>query len=254
MYYLFIDESGDHNLKSLDKANDLFLLAGCIIHDSELLKLEAIVDQLKLKYFGTKEIVLHYRDIRRRDKNFEALQDKEVNQAFFKDVKHILEEIDYKVITSLIDKRTHLKEYGKASHDPYEISFNFLIEGLISVSESSVASKIIAERRGRKEDRQLLDTWIRIYRRGSFAIEPQVIQAKIKEFAMKHKHENVIGLQLADLIASSLSRQFRYPHSPEDLFESIKPKIIKDSNAYFDHGIKIFPRNSDIQKTISPLF
>lgn len=52
--YFFIDESGDHNLKSLDKTSDLFLLAGCLIQDAAKEKLDQLMGGLKLKYFGTK--------------------------------------------------------------------------------------------------------------------------------------------------------------------------------------------------------
>lgn len=197
---------------------------------------------------------MHYRDIRKRNGHFKILQDKSVSHSFLSDVQSILRNIDYKVALSVIDKRAQIQEYGKTADDPYVISFNFLIERLINESKDGLAAEIIVERRGKKEDEQLPETWIRIYRRGLYGIQATAVQGKIREFKMNYKHDNISGLQLADLVVSSLSRKFRHPDKKEDFFELVSQKIMDDNGDVAGYGIKVFPRNSTLGKTISPLF
>ena len=241
-------------MKSLDKSSDLFLLAGCMMQDSEKDKLDKMLSDLKLKYFGTQDVILHYRDIRKRDKHFQILQDNQVNQRFSADLQSILTTVNYKIVLSIIDKRAHIQEYGKTAGDPYMIAFNFLIERLIYEGKNDMVSKIIIERRGKKEDEHLLETWIRIYRRGLYKIEAKEVQKKIQELKMQYKHDNILGLQLADIVASSFSRKFRHLDKDEDFFESIRERIMRNADGVMGYGIKIFPRNSTLNKTISPLF
>ncbi|MFH1769566.1 MAG: DUF3800 domain-containing protein, partial [Parcubacteria group bacterium] len=114
-------------------------------------------------------------------------------------------------------------------------------------------SIIRVERRGSKEDKQLLERWIKIYHRGTTYIDTEEMQKKITELKMHKKEENILGLQLADISASCLLRKFMHPDKNEDVFNSIKNKIIFYENECIGRGIKIFPSNSSYKKTISSL-
>lgn len=79
MYKLFLDESGDHNLKVIDPNHPVFALVGCIFEENYYNK-EAIkkVKELKIKYFNSTEVILHSRDIRKQEnKPFLVLRNKE---------------------------------------------------------------------------------------------------------------------------------------------------------------------------------
>ena len=77
MKFLFLDESGDHNLIKIDMQYPIFVLGGIIIDDDYLSILNEKVDEFKLEVFGTKDIILHTADITRNKNGFERLKEKE---------------------------------------------------------------------------------------------------------------------------------------------------------------------------------
>jgi len=253
-YYLFIDESGDHNLKSHNRSGELFLLCGCVIKFDEIGKMDKLLNDFKIKYFGTKEIILHYRDIKKRNGVFGMLLDKQKNDEFLKELKAIISEINFKVIVSVIDKKCHLKEYGKIADDPYELSLNFIIERYIFCCDNTMKDgSIIVEKRGAKEDKKLVEKWVKIYQRGTGYIESPEIQTKVKELKMIWKKDNLNGLQIADISASSILRKFIHFDKEEEFFDIIKPKLVFYRGQYIGKGVKVFPLNSEYIKTISSL-
>lgn len=253
-HYLFIDESGDHNLKSHNRSGKLFLLCGCVVKSEEIEKIDHLLDEFKVKHFGTKEVVLHYRDIRKREGIFNILLDKKKNDLFIEELKGIISTIDFKVIVSVIDKSSHINEYGKVADDPYELSLNFVVERYIFCCDRNMnESLVFVEKRGAKEDTKLTNRWVKIYQRGTGYIQSEEIQKKIKELKMHWKTDNINGLQIADISASSILRKFIHSDKDEEFFDILKPKIVMHRNAYIGKGVKVFPVNSGYTKTISSL-
>ena len=88
-YHLFIDETGDHGLSYVDENFPLFLLCGCIISDSDLVELEKKINSFKLRFFGTTEVVLHSRDIRKCEGAFQILFDLKIKAEFYEQLNEI---------------------------------------------------------------------------------------------------------------------------------------------------------------------
>jgi len=60
-YYLFLDESGHHGLKTVDQQYPILLLCGCLIEEDYYNnEVTRQINDLKLKYFKTTEIILHF--------------------------------------------------------------------------------------------------------------------------------------------------------------------------------------------------
>ena len=112
-YYLFLDESGDHSLNFVDKNFPLFLLCGSVMEESCLKEIEKQVNALKKKYFGTIEVILHSRDIRKCQGAFQILFDLQLKEKFYRDLNQILENSHYCLLGSGIQKEKHIKKYGK---------------------------------------------------------------------------------------------------------------------------------------------
>ena len=65
-YIVYVDESGDHSLQSIDNNYPVFVLAFCIFHKRHYS--EAIVpalEKFKFNHFGHDQIVLHENEIRK---------------------------------------------------------------------------------------------------------------------------------------------------------------------------------------------
>ena len=65
-YIIYVDESGDHSLESINKDYPIFVLAFCIFEKEKYL--QSAVKKLKdfkFKHFGHDMVVLHENEIRR---------------------------------------------------------------------------------------------------------------------------------------------------------------------------------------------
>ncbi len=120
---MFLDESGDPNLKSVDPNHPVFALVGCILKD-DYYQNEAIplVNDLKIKYFKTKKIILHSRDIRKQeskpwfiDKKQNEIGTQVADLIAYPIATYILPERDkkaFEIIKSKIIKSKNEKVFG----------------------------------------------------------------------------------------------------------------------------------------------
>ena len=67
-YVLFLDESGDHQLKTINKNFPVFCLAGCVF-ESEYYKtiVRPRVEEFKMSIWGHTDVILHSREIRKQE-------------------------------------------------------------------------------------------------------------------------------------------------------------------------------------------
>lgn len=72
-YHLFIDESGDHGLVNLDASFPVFLLCGLLISEENYKETRNEINELKRSFWGNKQVILHSRDIRKCEKEFQIL-------------------------------------------------------------------------------------------------------------------------------------------------------------------------------------
>lgn len=244
-YYFFLDETGDHGLTFIDKNFPLFVLCGCLINENELKIMEDRINQFKLKYFKTTEVILHSREIRKCEGVFQILFDLQLKESFYKDINIILSEVDYKVIGVGIDKVAHIKKYGNQARDPYSISLSFVVERMIFCLDSldkNATVDIKLEMRGRKEDNLLTAHFNSILDRGTYHVDRDRLRKKHLNFKFFSKRDNVIGLQIADLIAYPLARHLLNPKEPYIPFDVIEEKIYCDKGGKYDGwGLKLFP-------------
>jgi len=65
-YIIYVDESGDHSLKIIDKEYPLFVLTFCLVSktDYQVRIIPQVVD-FKHRWFGHEAVILHAHDIRK---------------------------------------------------------------------------------------------------------------------------------------------------------------------------------------------
>ncbi|MDO8558972.1 MAG: DUF3800 domain-containing protein [bacterium] len=244
-YYLFLDETGDHGLSFIDRNFPLFLLAGCLFEDAELTKIEEEINKFKMEFFKTTSVILHSRDIRKCEGPFQILFDLELKKKFYEKLDEIINGTNFTIIGSGVNKDEHIKKYGLGAKDPYALSLSFIMERLIFCLDKKEVKSVIdvqIEKRGRKEDQQLLNQYNRILDNGTYYVKPDRLKNKIGKFDSFLKRENIIGLQISDLCAYPLARHILNPSEPYPPFNIIKSKIYCDSVGSFDgYGLKIFP-------------
>ncbi|MEQ3441893.1 DUF3800 domain-containing protein [Pseudoalteromonas sp. BZP1] len=89
-YIVYVDESGDHSLQSVDDNYPIFVLAFCVFHKRHYS--ESIVpalEKFKFNFFGHDQLVLHENEIRRRKNTFKILNNRSLQTRFLDDLTEI---------------------------------------------------------------------------------------------------------------------------------------------------------------------
>ncbi len=239
-YYFFIDETWDHSLSSINEDFPFFLLCGILISEDAYRKVSNQVQALKYDFFGTHEVILHSRDIRKCDKAFQILFDLDVKKDFYSRLNSIISEGDFQIIAVGIKKQEYVKKYGKVAENPYQISLSYMLERLVfCMWKNNNTVDIIVEKRWQKEDAWLLEYYNKVSSRGTFYIDGMEFRKRITGFDFRDKYKNDIWVQLADLCAYPLVSYIRSPKEPNPAYDVLMPKIYQKDGKLF--GFKIHP-------------
>ena len=244
-YYLFIDECGDHNLVKYDPAFPVFTLCGILVSRDNLYSLNNDFKKLKLEIFGNTDIVIHSVDIRKWRDAFIVLKDEALRMKFFNGIERILSQNDAYIIVSCTILKEQLNKFcvRGEEEDVYGLSLSYLIERSIfcvdNLTYSNPDITIIVERRGKKEDAKLLNYYNGLRNRGTKWITPERLRSRIGRFEFKYKRDNIIGLQIADLIAYPVTQHILHPERPNRSYDAVKHNIFSDNGVLL--GQKIIP-------------
>lgn len=82
-YIVYVDESGDHSLVSIDGSYPIFVLAFCIFRKDDYARyVTPALQQFKFRWFGEDSVVLHEADIRRHKDHFGFLENSKKRAQF----------------------------------------------------------------------------------------------------------------------------------------------------------------------------
>jgi hypothetical protein len=242
-YYLFIDESGDHGLTTVNSDFPVFLLCGVVFSEVEYQQLTQSFNEIKHSFWLNKEVIFHSRDIRKCEKEFSVLFDLHVKAAFYEQLNASIQLNNYCIIASAIQKQDYIQKFGRLSNDVYELSLSFIIERAIfyldDINDGNKKLEIVIEKRGKLEDKKLEEHFQRLLARGTGYVIPQRLKDYHLKITFKSKRENNNGLQLADLVAYPIARYVIEPNRANPAFEQIEPKIYTKNQKRY--GLKIYP-------------
>lgn len=243
-YHFFLDETGDHGLTFIDENFPIFLLAGCLFEESEYKKVIKEINAFKRYFFKTNDVILHSRDIRKNDGSFQILFDLNLKKSFYEKLNKIISNSQFTIISVAIDKKKYIEKYGKIANDPYTICLSYILERLVFCTDRNVSSRvsITIEKRGKKEDAQLLAHYNTVIDRGTFHVSSDRFKKRISSFTMKIKRDNDVGVQIADLCAYPIARHVLNSEEPYIPFKIIERKLRRSSDGRVGgYGLKIFP-------------
>lgn len=240
-----MDETGDHGLSFIDENFPIFLLAGCLFESVEYEKIVQKIDEFKQQFFNTAEVILHSRDIRKCDGAFQILFDLELKKKFYEYLNTIISETDFTIIAVAIEKKKHIEKYGKLANNPYSICLSYILERLIFCMDNNHGTSTVSiniEKRGGREDKQLLAHYNSVIDRGTYHVNAIRFKHHIADFKMMAKKDNNVGLQIADLCAYPIARHVLNSEEPYIPFKIIERKIRKGDNGKIEgYGLKVFP-------------
>lgn len=220
LYRLYVDEVGNHDMTHADDLNQRFLsLTGVILetdYTTRILRPE--LEQIKTEFFRhdpDEPIIFHRKELVNKRPPFHALQKPEVEQQFNMRLLKALASWNYRVITIVLDKLAHRERYAVWRFHPYHYCMTALLERFVLfLHYADKRGDIMVEQRGGKEDRQLKDSYQRLWERGNENIPVERWQAHLtsSELKVKPKTANVAGLQIADLVAHPSRREILLEH------------------------------------------
>ena len=220
LYRIYIDEVGTHDLTHADDPNQRFLsLTGVILESDYTLRvLQPEMDHLKREFFQRDPdvpVIFHRKEMVNKRPPFEPLRDAETEQRFNLELLTALARWDYRVITVVLDKKSHRDQYQVWHYHPYHYCMAVLLERFVLfLHYGSHRGDVMVESRGGNEDGKLKDSYSRLYERGTDNIPPERWQERLtsSELKVKPKSANIAGLQLADLIAHPSRREVLIEH------------------------------------------
>ncbi|MCK8798170.1 DUF3800 domain-containing protein [Haemophilus influenzae] len=156
-FMVYVDESGDHSLQSIDKNYPVFVLAFCIFYkDHYRNNIVPQIQKIKFDYFGHDMVILHEHEIRKEKGDFNIFTSREQREGFMERISSIIENTNFILAACVIDKR---KTPQNETTHPYHFSLKHCLETLYEfVCEKHQEDKITfvaVESRGRNEDREL---------------------------------------------------------------------------------------------------
>ncbi len=242
-FIVYVDESGDHSLKTIDKSYPIFVLAFCVFYkDNYVNRVVPALEQLKFDKFGHDIVILHEREIRKETGVF-GFRDKAEKEAFIGSLTNIIEDSNFILISCIIDKREIQGE--QSAQNPYHIALRHCLDALADLldekGQQAGETHIVFECRGNKEDKELELEFRRI-------CDNQNSRDRLPfHIVLADKKVNSAGLQLADLVARPIGMKYLKPQQENRAFEILKMKFLCEggrANAgqgFEGWGLKIIP-------------
>lgn len=240
-YIAFIDECGDHSLDKIDPDFPLFLLCGVIVERQKYVDgIIKPINAFKLKYWDHEGVNLHSRDIRKADGAFSILQNAGRRQGFIDELTQLIAGLPFHLFVVGIDKIKHKAKYDKDAKNPYELALTYLFERVLYFLEIHKVDHlpVIAEARGKNEDRDLEAAFYKLLSQGTFYNSAQRFKKLSCKLLFESKKRNIAGIQLADLCAYPSARNILKPGQPNRAFDVVKGHIFSDGKV---RGWKTFP-------------
>lgn len=244
-FVVYVDESGDHGMQTVDPNYPIFVLALCVFykkHYSE--KVVPALEKFKFNNFGHDIVILHEREIRKETGHFKFANHAE-KMNFMAGLGDIIDKSNFILISCVIDK-VRLGNRETLRDNPYHLALGFcletLYEFLLEKNQDAKKTHIVFECRGKKEDRDLELEFRRVCD-GANRLSAQLPF----EIIFADKKANSSGLQLADLVARPIGMNVLKPAQENRAFEVLTRKFYCDGgrqnvgSGYENWGLKIFP-------------
>jgi len=230
---LYLDEVGNDDV--VHPAEQYLSITGITTkvsaHDNHITR---EIEQLKADLFGHyppyRTVVLHCKEIVRKEGDFKILRDVAANAVWERRILDLIERLPYVANTVLIDKRAHVDKYTVWHYNPYHYCMRAIVERYVLwLKRHGETGDVVAEPRYKKVDKKLKASFQYIYRHGTEHIPPELIQRHLTSHEIKFepKAANVCGLQLVDMIAHPSHQALKAKSSGVPMKPSFGSRVVE---------------------------
>lgn len=240
---VFVDETGDHGMTSINRDFPLFGLSFCVFSKQDYIaQVTPALRRLKFDTFGHDMVVLHEHDIRKKENAF-AHMNREPREAFLDALTQIIATAPFTLVAAVIDKRA--LQSATAPSNPYHLALLFGLERVFKLlalrGQSDHLTHIVVESRGKREDTELELEFRRISEGANELNHPLPFR-----LIMADKRANSEGLQLADMVARPVALSVLRPSQPNRAFDVLRTKFWRDASGRVENcGLKLFPEKNE---------
>lgn len=240
-YIVYVDESGDHSLERVSDEFPIFVLCFCVFKvEDYITQIVPAMQRLKFETFGHDAVVLHSHDIRKSKGHFKFLLDQNKRDRFLTRMNSTISASPFCIIAAIIDKRTLASTYVSPK-SPYNLALQFCLERtygfLHDQDKCGPLVHIMVECRGKREDDDLELEFRRVIQGNNYWGKQLPFEVRFVP-----KAANSTGLQLADLVAHPIARNYLAPQQPNLAYEVIDPKFRRSrAGKVAGYGRKVFP-------------
>lgn len=242
-YRLYIDESGHHRYQQSEALNERYLgLTGIAIRrDVYEAHVVPRIEQLRALFYTDYDLrpPLHLTDIMAAKNSFSRLQEQSIKNRFNEILLPLLSEVEYRIFTVVIDKNSHQDRYSTPAH-PYHYNLTCMLERYCKyLKYVNGRGDVMAEARGKAEDRKLSEVYAQFYDAGTDYATAADIQARLttNSIKLKTKSNLIQGLEFADLLALSSKIDVLHTHGKIDrLDENFTTTVINTIQSKYYSG------------------
>lgn len=244
-FVVYVDESGDHGMQSIDPNYPLFVLAFCVFYKGHYAeKVVPALEKFKFNHFGHDVVVLHETDIRKEAGAF-RFQNRKQKLEFLNELTDLIEASNFILISCVVDKQ-RLRDKDGIPDNPYHVALGFCVETLYELmqekNQDDTLTHVVVECRGKKEDSELELEFRRICDGANRLDKPLPFNIVFAD-----KKVNSSGLQLADLMARPIGLSILRPTQENRAFNVLKRKFFcsggrgKVGEGFESWGLKVYP-------------
>lgn len=245
MKIAFIDESGSPALPPKDTENPYYVLTAVVFEaDEYFYNIEGIIEDFKIRWFGSQRHILHFREIKRkRHGKYSFLKDEQNREHFYAELKNLLSEIEFKCVCIAIHTKKLHDAYGQHATNPLLLAHNYLGERLqrdfARLAENTGKGRVFFEECSYQAVNLSKDKLIE-------QIQTQILDKSpnIRGYHFSLKEENLNGIQIADLCATPIRRKIGGLDPSFIPPKIVGEKLIRDpiSGNLDGYGLKVFPK------------
>lgn len=224
-YIVFVDESGTPVTHKPDPQFPIFSLQFVLVRkDTYVAKIEPEFKKFKLRHHGSDAIVLHGRKIDSKEGEFRILRDRELYGRYVRELDTLIGSTDMRLYSAYF-LQLEVAKLGALSVHPYAYFMHELlnlIEQEVRVPGVRTRCEVVVESR-RGSDAEMLDAY------ESYKEAFRTAQVEF-ELQLAEKSLNVIGLQVADLVAKPVARFCLNRMEPGREWPTVSKKVVEILN------------------------
>lgn len=219
-YIVFVDESGTPVTHKPDLGFPIFSLQFVLIRkDAYSRQIVPDLIAFKLKHHGSDSTVLHGKNIDAKDGEFRMLQDSAIFSEYVADLDGVIGRAEMTLFSAYF---LHHEVAGLNSLQvhPYAYFMHVLlneIEALIAIDESKTLCRVVVESR-KSSDAQM---------KAAYEAYKEAFRSDRVDFELEfaEKSRNVLGLQIADLVAKPIARYCLDSSKPSPEWPTVSKKV-----------------------------